>query len=280
MTVDAGSNPLSGIVFVLYQPLDVQNVGAVVRLLGNFGLSSLRLVEPAAFDADRIHRMARRGAAVAAGIQRYDSLGDALADCGLVVGTTRRQRALERPVLTPRDAARLLLFGAGVARLASDEPPPARAAVLFGPEDFGLPNSALDRCHAIVTIPTVPHDASLNLAQAALLVAYELHIAATEQPTLELPLVSGTSGTGAEALALGDELEGLFDAARRMLQTLHEAAIEGRTNAALARIRAMILRSIPRRDEVALLTTVFEHVARELPFGRIANRANKSVEDQ
>jgi TrmH family RNA methyltransferase len=262
------SGPLERIVFVLHQPREVNNVGAVVRLLGNFGLSRLRLVEPAAFDADRILRLARRCEAVLAGIQRFPSLEAALSDCTFIVGTTRRERALGRPVLTPRQAAPMLL---AVADAIGGEPAaaaaPGLAAVLFGPEDFGLSNSALNYCHAILTVPTVPHDASLNLAQAALLVAYELHMAVTEPPEQKsLPGTASLSlNTVDPELATGAELDALFDAARSVLQILHNPPIEGRTNAALGRLRAMVLRSLPRREEVALLTSIFEHVAHALP---------------
>ncbi|MDB5076822.1 MAG: tRNA/rRNA methyltransferase [Chloroflexi bacterium] len=265
------SNPLERIVFVLHQPQDVNNVGAVVRLLGNFGLTRLRLVEPAAFDADRILRVARRGEAVLAGIERFPSLDAALSDCAFIVGTTRRARALDRPVLSPRQAAPILLTVTDADNSAEGTSTASGlAAVLFGPEDFGLSNAALDHCHAILSIPTVPHDASLNLAQAALLVAYELHLAVSVPPEQHTaPGMAALSlNTGDKLLATGAELDALFDAARRMLQILHDPPIEGRTNAALARLRAMVLRSIPRDDEVALLTSIFEHVAHALPRPR------------
>jgi tRNA C32,U32 (ribose-2'-O)-methylase TrmJ len=144
--------------------------------------------------------------------------------------------------------------------------------VIFGPEDFGLSNAALDQCHAIVTIPTNPEDASLNLAQAALIIAYEVFLAATtpsaprggltsEAPWPETGLPLAATGSR-EPLAPSSDLEKLFDAARRMLQALHTSPIEGRTNAALARFRALLLRAGPRKDEVAWLQDLFEHLAR------------------
>ncbi|MGH2347811.1 MAG: TrmH family RNA methyltransferase, partial [Chloroflexota bacterium] len=125
--------PLANIVLVLDHPRDPVNVGAVVRLMGNFGLSRLRLVEPAAFDPGQVLRLARRGQAVLDAVVRFPTLPEALADCGYVVGTTRRTRAVARPVLSSKDAALILLA-------SGDEQRPA--AVLFGPEDFGLDNAA------------------------------------------------------------------------------------------------------------------------------------------
>src|SRR5262249_8562186 len=152
-----------------------------------------------AFDPERILTVARRGQAVLDATERYHTLADALADCAFVLGTTSRARALQRPVLTPQQAAPALLAGA----LAGRQPEgaglssPAHAAVLFGPENFGLSNAALDHCHAIVRIPTVPDDASLNLAQAALVVAYELFLAADA-------LASDAQASGAGSVRAGD----------------------------------------------------------------------------
>ncbi|HVA91473.1 MAG TPA: TrmH family RNA methyltransferase, partial [Chloroflexota bacterium] len=72
--MSTGEQALSGIVFVLDRPRDPLNVGAVVRLMGNFGLPRLRLVEPAALEPAQVLRLARRGQAVLEGITRYPSL--------------------------------------------------------------------------------------------------------------------------------------------------------------------------------------------------------------
>lgn len=265
------SHPLSGVVFVLDRPQDVINVGAVVRLLGNFGLARLRLVEPAAFDPERILTVARRGQAVLDATERYHTLADALADCAFVLGTTSRARALQRPTLTPRQAAPALLTvalaggrpdGAGVGR-------PSYAAVLFGPENVGLSNAALDRCHAILRIPTVPEDASLNLAQAALLVAYELFLAEDAlAPDTQAPGDALVAAVGAaDDLATGAALEALFDALYRMLRAVYPDHIAGRTNVTIARLRALLLRAVPRAAEAALLTQLSEHIAHALSNG-------------
>jgi tRNA C32,U32 (ribose-2'-O)-methylase TrmJ len=163
----------------------------------------------------------------------------------------------------------MLLAATGLATASgeADAAPAPSVAVLFGPEDFGLSNAALDYCHAIVTIPTVPNDASLNLAQAAAIVAYELHLAAIGVE-VGYPADATSSRLRGEAIvdgfATGAELDALFDSCYHMLTALYQPNIEGRTRAALARIRAMIMRAEPRGDEARLLTTVFEHLARKL----------------
>jgi TrmH family RNA methyltransferase len=271
--------PIDNIVFILDRPQDVVNVGAVVRLMGNFGVRQLRLVELAAFDPERILTIARRGQAVLEATRRYATLEAALADCAFVLGTTSRARALARPVLTPRQAAPALL-AVGMSGVGDGAVSPRVAAVLFGPENFGLANEALDRCHALLRIPTVPHDASLNLAQAALLVAYELHLTAfggdaggeaepaTAHTQTFLRAVARAGELGAdgamEALAVGAELEPVFSALHHMLEALHGTLIPGRTAVLMARLRALLLRAAPRADEAALLAELFEHVARTL----------------
>src|SRR5690606_5738324 len=105
--------------------------------------------------------------------ETFEALPDALADCSFVAAMTARERRAKRTTARPRDIAPELLERAGAAREGVGP-----VAVLFGREDHGLPNWALDLCHRTVTIPTNPEHASLNLAQAVLVLSYELWMAA------------------------------------------------------------------------------------------------------
>lgn len=267
---------MNNVVFVLYQPKNVVNVAAVIRLLGNFGLSRLRLIEPAAFEPDRILGIAHHSEALIAKVERFATLEGALADCGLVLATTGRVREVARPGYTPRQAAPLLL-AAGVAAAAAAEGaeaaslpgPPPLAAVLFGPEQSGLPNSALEHCHGFITIPTAPERPSLNLAQAALVVAYELFLAAQAGESTEAPLtVAGAPLVGSAAPFLtpasGAEREKLYAAIDQVLVALHPTAPAGRHRNAATRLRALLLRSNPSAKEVEMLTHLFRHIGRLL----------------
>lgn len=153
---------------VLLQPQDAVNIAGTVRAMKNMGLGRLRLVRPCPWDPHRIEGIAHGTRDVVDAIETYLTLDDALADCTEVHAYAGKPRAARWAVVTPEASAAQL-----VARATDGEP----VAVLFGPEDHGLPNEALDRAHAVVTIPTTAH-ASLNLAQAVLLAAYELHLAA------------------------------------------------------------------------------------------------------
>jgi tRNA/rRNA methyltransferase/tRNA (cytidine32/uridine32-2'-O)-methyltransferase len=157
---------LANVCVVLVEPQDPVNIAAVVRAMKNMGVARLRLVNPVEYDATRIELVAHGTRDVVAGIAHFGRLADAVADCVRVAAFTARRRAAKRLPVTPREAA---------AELAAflDHGP---VALLFGREDHGLPNDALDRAQLVVTIPTTAH-ASLNLAQAVLIGLYEMHAA-------------------------------------------------------------------------------------------------------
>jgi len=159
---------LANLVVVLDEPQDVVNVAAVIRGMMNMGLSRLRLVRPHDFDPYRVEGIAHRSAQVVGTTALHDSLESAVADAVFVVGTSARPRTANRNYAHPRDAAPALIERARSGTVC----------MLFGREDRGLTNQALDRCHTILTIPTDPGYWSLNLAQAFLLVAYELFLTA------------------------------------------------------------------------------------------------------
>jgi TrmH family RNA methyltransferase len=149
---------------VLHEPQELVNVAHVVRGLKNFGFRELRLVAPREYDAHRIEGIAHQTHDVVARVRVFDALEAALADCVHVVGFTARGRAAKRNMQRPREAAAEIvgLWDAGPV------------ALLFGREDKGLANAALDRCHRVVTIPTDPAYPSLNLGHAVVLILYEL----------------------------------------------------------------------------------------------------------
>ena len=165
---------LEGIVVVLWQTQDHVNVAGTIRAMKNFGLSRLRLVSPALWDPWRIEGIAHGTQDVVERTELFDTLEEALADCQYVVGMTARARRAKRAVARPRDVAPELLARGREASEGTAGP----VALLFGREDKGLSNEALDLCHRTCIIPTNPAHASLNLAQAVLLTAYELWMAA------------------------------------------------------------------------------------------------------
>lgn len=157
------------IVIVLHEPQDLVNIAHVVRGMKNFGLRDLRLVSPREYEAYRVEGIAHQTQDVLGRVRAYSTLEHALADCVHVVGFTARGRTAKRNLQRPRDAAAEIV--------ALDAGGPAPIALLFGREDKGLSNEALDRCHRVVTIPSDPSYASLNLGHAVIIMLYELALA-------------------------------------------------------------------------------------------------------
>jgi len=168
----------------------------------NFALRDLRLVAPAEYDAFRVEGIAHKTGDVLKRVVVFDALDQALADCHHVVGFTARQRSAKRNAQRPREAA-------GEVLAVSEA---TLVALVFGPEDKGLTNDELDRCHRIVTIPTSADYASLNLAQAVAVMAYELFLA-RGTPPLKSPRRAAEPATQ-------EQLERLFADARRALEAI------------------------------------------------------------
>ena len=157
------------IIIVLHEPQDLVNIAHVVRGMKNFGVRDLRLVNPREYEPYRVEGIAHQTQDVLARVRTYATLEAALADCVHIVGFTARGRTAKRNLQRPREAA------AEVVALAAGEDEPV--ALLFGREDKGLSNEALDRCHRVVTIPSDPGYASLNLGHAVIIMLYELALA-------------------------------------------------------------------------------------------------------
>ncbi len=159
---------LRRVTVVLNQPKDPVNIGAVVRAMKNMGLGRLHLVQPAEFNPYRIEGVAHTGLDVIESAELFDRLDEALAGSRLVVGTTARGRAARRNYRRPREAASEILEAARSGQEVS---------LVFGREDRGLSNEELDLCDRVVVIPTDPEHSSLNLAQAVLVLTYEIWMA-------------------------------------------------------------------------------------------------------
>jgi tRNA/rRNA methyltransferase len=160
---------LSGqISFILVRPKSAGNIGAAARALKNMGFADLRIVAPVVPPASRAAlTMAVHARDVIENARVCKTIRDAAAGCNLVVGTTCRAGPYRSSVRPLREAA------AELAVLAASN----RIALMFGPEDTGLTNRELKHCERLITIPSSPAYASLNLAQAVMVTAYELRLA-------------------------------------------------------------------------------------------------------
>jgi len=154
-------------ILVLVEPQDLVNIASAIRVAKNFGLTDVRLVNPREFDAWRVEGIAHNTGDILARLRITATLDEALADTAYVVALTARERRAKRSMLRPRAAAQSLV------ERSADGP----VAFVAGREDKGLTNDELDRCHAMVTIPTDPGYRSLNLAQAICVMCYETMLA-------------------------------------------------------------------------------------------------------
>jgi tRNA/rRNA methyltransferase len=184
--VSASNKP----VIVLVRPQLGQNIGKAARAMLNFGLTEMRLVAPRDGWPNPEAGPAASGAdVVLENAEVFASTKEAIADCSLVFASTVRRRDLIMPVVAPSEMA---------DRIAAS---PERSAILFGPERSGLETEEVALANAIVTVPINPEFASLNLAQAVILLAYEWSKRSDlAQPTLK----------ELEAPAPHGELEGMI----------------------------------------------------------------------
>ena len=165
---------------VLCSPRNPLNIGAAARAMSNFGFGELRLVNPYEV-AFREARSAVKAQHVLTNAREFRTLAEAVADCGLVVGTTSiGNRALEHPL------RRLEVGGRLVAKKLAETP----VALLFGSEKFGLSNDDMSHCNWLVRIPTREEHGSMNLGQAVAVSLYEIirsPAAAKKNPELRQP---------------------------------------------------------------------------------------------
>ncbi len=226
---------------MLYRPRDVVNIAVIMRAMQNFGLTRLRLVAPLEFAPHRIEGIAHKSHALVENTEFFDDLDTALADCNHVTGMTARGRAAKRNMQRPRDAVADI-------RALSDT---GRVAILFGPEDKGLANAELDRCDRIVTIPTSPENPSLNLAQAATVMLYELFVSG-DVPDFKTPRKEGSPATR-------EILEDLFGGVEDALERI-EFFKAGNNASVMRAVRELTHRSSLDDRETALLHAMSREV--------------------
>lgn len=154
---------------VLVRPQGMMNIGSVARAMKNVGLQELALVNPAGppLHPDALV-MAVRAHDILGDALIFSQLADAIADCTCVIGTTRRKGKGREGVIDSRQ------LGNDILEILQQN----KVALVFGPEDRGLTNRDLDLCQRLVTIPTHEEYGSLNLAQAVMIICYELFLAA------------------------------------------------------------------------------------------------------
>ncbi len=236
---------------ILVRPREEGNIGAVARAMANMGLDRLILVEPAPALGGVARGFGVGGWEILDRAERRASLRDAAAEFGRLVATSsRRRRPLRRQrVVSPR----------GLPEILAADPPGTRSALVFGPEDNGLRRQEIDLCDPVVTIPTEPAHPTLNLAQAVLILAYELRVSNddTTSPASPVP------GDDREPLATVAEIEVLEQHLSEILPAIgfDHPPILARL---LRDLRRLAVRAGPSSREVRVLRRLCNRAARAL----------------
>ena len=247
-------------VIILNAPQLAENIGAVARVMANFGLSELRLVNPRdGWPQERAWALASGAEWPLNDARVFESVAEAIADLQTVLATTARPRELTLPEQTPRSAA------AGLSEaVARGE----RVGLVYGGERAGLETADIAHCQAVVTIPIDPRFRSLNLGQAVAINAYEWWTTVTEAAPPSFRPGPGPA-TGEAMLGLYEHLERELDTAGffhppektpNMIQNLRSALAKAHFTdqevrtfrgvvTALSRGRGKVLEKIARKKE-------------------------------
>ena len=179
-----------------------ENIGAAARAMANFGLRELRLVKPRdGWPSEKANAMAAGAGFILADAYLFETVEEAVADLSLVFATTARQRGQMKPVVGPGEA---------MERLRPHLQSGAKAGILFGRERWGLTSDEVGLSDAILTLPVDPEHASLNVAQAVIICAYEWARGAGRDIPFETP--EGDPATKEDVARLFEHLESELDA--------------------------------------------------------------------
>jgi tRNA/rRNA methyltransferase len=236
-----------GPAIILCEPQLGENIGTTARAMANFGLWDLRLVNPRdGWPNERAIAAASRADHVIEKVRVFDTVEAAIADLSLVHATTARRRDMQKEVLGPEESARRL--GAHIAAGQG-------AGLLFGREKWGLYNEEVALAESIVTLPVEPAFASLNIAQAVLVMSYEWRRQSEHGPVL--PFAGGLDEPAART-----ELLGLFEHLEGTLDRTGFFKTEDKRPAMVTNLRAIFTRARLTSQEIRTLRGVISSIDR------------------
>ncbi len=248
-----------GPVIILVEPQMGENIGMVARAMANFGLADLRLVNPRdGWPNEKAHAAASKADHVIEGTRVFDTLEAAVADLNFVYATTARERDGYKPVRSPVVAAQTLR-----AKFAGGE----GTGILFGRERWGLTNEEVALADEIVTFPVNPAFASLNIAQAVLLMSYEWMKSGMEDLS-EVPFQAIGQKPSTK-----DQLFGLFDQLEEALDARNYFHPPSKKPKMVDNLRAVLSRRAFTEQEISVLRGVISSLDR---FSRNSPRGSGS----
>lgn len=233
-------------IIVLVEPQLGQNIGMAARAMANFGLSELRIVNPR--DGwPNIHatRAASGADAIIDGAKLFNTAAAAIADCSLVLATTARAHDQAKPVLAPEAAVR---------EMAGEIAGQGQVAIMFGRERWGLTNEEVALADRIVTFPVDPDFASLNLAQAVLLMGYEWFKCARGG---ELPFAT----TDRSVRASKEQVQAFFDTLVQELDRVEFLRPAEKRDTMIVNLRNIFVRMEPSKQDMQTLHGAIKAIA-------------------
>ncbi len=231
-------SPLDNIYIVLARTKHSGNIGSAARAMWNMGFSRLRLAAPRCGVDPDAYRLAKRGASVLDHTRTCRTVRSALRGVHLVAGSTARTGGYRQETYSPRALAPRLIAQAENQKVA----------ILFGPEDTGLVDEDILLCHYLVRIPTQASARSINLAQAVMIVCYELHLASRLRPPERIP-----------ELAPIEQVEAMY---RHLEQSLLEIGFVHRKSARhmMFALRRLLGRTGLEKRDIAILRGIARQI--------------------
>jgi tRNA (cytidine32/uridine32-2'-O)-methyltransferase len=246
---------LENIRIVLVNTSHTGNIGSVARAMKTMGLQQLVLVDPVTKPDSQASALAAGATDVLHGAAIVDSLAEAIADCGLVIGTSARNRTLDWPLLEPRGAAAKLLA----------ESPRYPVALVFGRESSGLTNDELQQCNFHVHIPANPDYSSLNLAMAVQALSYEIRMQWLEGQAVSAKGQADNADSSINPIDYprADDLERFFV---HLEQTLGETGfiIKQHPGQVMAKLRRLFARARPEEAELNILRGMLTSIDKKI----------------
>ncbi|MBS9436006.1 tRNA (cytosine(32)/uridine(32)-2'-O)-methyltransferase TrmJ [Photorhabdus noenieputensis] len=234
---------LENIRIILVETSHTGNMGSTARAMKTMGLTNLYLVNPLVQPDSHAIALSAGASDVIGNATIVDSLDEALAGCGLVIGTSARSRTLSWPMVEPRECG----------ERSVQEAAHASVAIVFGRERVGLTNEELQKCHYHLNIPTNPEYGSLNLAMAVQLVSYEIRMAYLARQE------KNEQNTDAVEYPLTDDIERFYHHLERVLndsgfiRKAHPGQI-------MNRLRRLFTRARPEAQELNILRGILTSV--------------------
>ncbi|CAN5217999.1 RNA methyltransferase [soil metagenome] len=256
---------------ILNHPQMAENIGAVARVMANFGLEDLRLVKPRdGWPQERAWPSASGATWPLDNAKVFDTLAEAIADLKLVFATTARPRETRLPVVTPREAA---------AQLSDEVGQGHAVGLLFGGERAGLETDDIALCQAIISIPIAERFRSLNLAQAVSITAYEWKLTVDDRPWVKFEQNVEPPADQSSLLGLYAQLEEQLEEAGFYHPPEKKPSMVRNLRAPLARARLTEQEVRTFRGVVTALSRGRGRVLAKLAAQKAAKAAKSDAED-